>query len=296
MDRTWLVVTGALLLSGCAVEIPGTGVGGDGDGSGATGGAGSSSGPTEGKLSLNGLALDASALATLDPTPLGRWQSETEAVADSGSLDGLLAHPAGAEHLEYLALCALDEGTTLAAGGRSFPGLYGLGTGWVAAGCDESCQRWISACVLAHANGYGLAVTISLRGGHPGLRWDESIAAEFDLQEAAFYGNVFEVSGDIASPDQPLYACAGRALIAFDDDPAHEESSLDYLQKRICGAGDCGLTHTGPCVYPPFMSESVCGEDAGWDGYYANCEGENRADPTALPVYPEVITTYLVDE
>ena len=291
MDRPCLVLAGALLLAGCAVEIPGTESGG-----GDSSGTGSTSDPAGGKLSSNGLVLDVTALALLDPTALGRWESSSEAVADSGSLDGLLTHPAGAEHLEYLALCALDQGTTLSAGGRDYPGLYGLGTGWVASGCDESCQRWISGCLLAHANAYGVPVTVSLRGGHAGLVWDEAIAAEFDLQEAAFYGNVFEVTGDAFAVDQPLYACSGRALIAFDEDPEHRQSSLEYLQERICGTGDCGLTHTGPCVVPPFATESICRQDAGWDGYYANCEGESFDDPTVVPVYPEVITTYLVEE
>ena len=297
MDCPCFVLAGALLLSGCAVEIPGTEIGGgDSSGSGDSGGTGSTSDPAGGKLSSNGLVLDTSALALLDPTALGRWESSTIAVADSGSIDGLLSHAAGAEHLEYLALCALDEGTTLRADGRDYPGLYGLGTGWVADGCDESCQRWVSACLLAHANAYGIAVTVSLRGNQPGLVWDEAIAAQFELQEAAFYGNVFEVTGDIDGFDEPLYACSGRALIAFDEDPEHHESSHDYLQKRICGVGDCGLTLTGPCVYPPFATESICRQDAGWEGYYANCEGENYDDPELVPVYPEVITTYLVEE
>jgi hypothetical protein len=296
MDRTFLALAGALVLSGCAVELPGTGVGAgdDDDGSSATG---TSSGAAEGKLTLNGLALDMSALALLDPSALGHWASETEAIADSGSLDALLAHPAGAEHIEYLALCALDEGQTLSAGGVSYQGTYGLATQWVDSTCDESCQRWISACVLAHANKYGISVMISLRGAHRGLVWDQTIAQQYTLQEAAFYGNVFEVGG-YDSPEQPVYSCAGRALIAFDEDPDHQESSLDYLQKRICGAGStCGLTHKGPCVFPDIMEASTCSQDAGWDAYYGNCEGENSyQDPELVPVYPEVITTYLVEE
>jgi hypothetical protein len=293
MDRTHLVLTGALLLSGCAVEIGGTGAGaGDDDGSGATG---TTAGAAEGKLTLNGLALDMSALALLDPSALGHWASETEAVADSGSLDALLAHPAGAEHVEYLALCALDEGQTLTAGGVAYQGTYGLATQWVDSICDDSCQRWISACVLAHANKYGISVMVSLRGAHRGLVWDETIAQEYRLQEAAFYGNVFEIEG--ASAEPPVYSCAGRALIAFDEDPDHQESSLDYLQKRICGAGStCGLTHKGPCVFPDIMEASTCSQDAGWDAYYGNCEGDNYEDPMLAPVYPEVITTYLVEE
>jgi hypothetical protein len=293
MVRPYHALAGALLLAGCTVEIPGVELGGGDSGAAGTS---ASSDPVGGKLSSNGLALDQSALALLDPAPLGRWQSATEAVADSGSLDALLAHPAGAEHLEYIARCALDDGQTLSAGGASYPGLYGLATAWVDAGCDESCQKWLSACVLAHANGYGIEVTISLRGAHRGLAWDQAIAQEFTLQEAAFYGNVFQVA---SSELPPLYACSGRALIAWDEDPEHHESSLDYLQRRICGTGGpCGLDYSGPCVYPPVMQASTCARDAGWEDYYGDCEGESYEtyDPQQIPVYSEVITTYLVDE
>src|SRR5688500_5711921 len=96
------IVAGALaclLVPACTVEVPGTSIGG-----GDEGGSGTGSDSAEGKLSSNGLTLDFEALALLTPAPLGSWQSETEAVAD---LDELLAHPAGAAHVEYLATCAL---------------------------------------------------------------------------------------------------------------------------------------------------------------------------------------------
>ncbi|HEU5057599.1 MAG TPA: hypothetical protein VFU21_13790 [Kofleriaceae bacterium] len=290
MRCPWLALTATLLLAGCTVdgigsEDPGDGSGGDGVGS---------AGAAEGKLTLNGLALDLSVLIGLEPSALGHWESETVAIADSGSIDSLLAHPNGPEHLEYLALCALDEGTELVAGGARYPGLFGLGTEWVDAGCGDGCQRWISGCVLAHANAYGVSVEMSLRGAHPGMTWDDRIAEEFVLQEAAFYGNVFEVTG-LDYPGQPLYACIGRALIAWEDDPAREDTSLDYLQKRICGTGDCGLNSTGPCT-APVAEGSICSHDAGWEGYYADCEGESYVDPLHVPVYTEVVTSYLVEE
>ncbi len=298
MCRPWLALSGSLILAACTVEIPGTDLGGGDDSNGGGGsnggGTGSSSDPAGGKLTLNGLELDLLALMDLDPAALGHWESDTVAIADSGSIDPLLAHASGAEHLEYLALCALDEGTELVAGGASYPGLFGLGAEWVDAGCGESCQRWISGCVLAHANAYGIAVEMSLRGGHAGMTWDDQIASEFTLQEAAFYGNVFQVTG-LDYPRQPLYACYGRALLAWDDDDEDHESSIEYLRKRICGTGDCGLNNTGPCT-APVQAGSICAADAGWEGYYADCEGENFVDPEQIPVYPEVVTTYQVEE
>ncbi|HEY8142892.1 MAG TPA: hypothetical protein VIG06_09475 [Kofleriaceae bacterium] len=296
MLRPWHALAVALVVTGCTVVGTGVGSGEDPSGGESGGGddTGSTSDPAGGKLTLNGLGLDRSVLADLDPSALGHWESDTVAIADSGSIDPLLAHANGAEHLEYLALCALDQGTELVAAGEHYPGLFGLGTEWVDGGCGESCQRWISGCLLAHANAYGVPVEVSLRGANPGMAWDDQIVDEFTLQEAAFYGNVFEVTS--ASSRQPLYACIGRALIAWDDDEEHPDNSLDYLQKRICGTGDCGLISTGPCT-APVEPGSICSHDAGWDGYYADCEGESSVtDPLQIPIYPEVVTTYLVEE
>jgi len=291
MRRPWLALMGSLILAACTVEIPGTDLGGD-DSNG--GGTGSSSGAAEGKLTLNGLVLDLYVLMDLDAAALGHWESDTVAIADSGSIDALLAHANGAEHLEYLALCALEEGTELVAAGERYPGLFGLGTEWVDAGCGESCQRWISGCVLAHANAYGIPVEMSLRGSHAGMTWDDQIVEQFTLQEAAFYGNVFQVTGP-DYPRQPLFACIGRALVAWDDDEDHPDTSITYLQERICGTGDCGLNSTGPCTAPIQMG-NICARDAGWEDYYADCQGENYDDPLQIPVYPEVVTTYLVEQ
>lgn len=295
MRRPSLALIASLLLAGCTLEgIGGSDPGGEGPDDGSGGDGTGSSGAAEGKLTLNGLALDLSVLVDLEPTALGHWESDTVAIADSGSLDALLAHPNGPEHLEYLALCALGDGTELVAGESRYPGLFGLGTEWVEAGCGTSCQRWISGCLLAHANAYGVPVEMSLRGAHAGMTWDEQIAARFDLQEAAFYGNAFEVTG-LDFPRQPLFACVGRALIAWDDDPVRDGSSLDYLQRRICGTGDCGLNSTGPCT-APVAAGNICSHDAGWEGYYADCQGENFDDPLQTPIFPEVVTAYLVEE
>jgi hypothetical protein len=277
---------GVIAIGGCTVELtvaPDSG-----------GGEGSSSDSIEGKLSNNGLALSPEALLLLEPTPIGRWDGKV-ALASGGALGQLATHPAGLEHIEYLALCALDQGSSLEIQVEGelhrLPGLFGLAPGWVSDGCEGSCQRWVSACLLAHANAYGLAVTVSMRGEHPGLAWDPGIEAEFTLQEAAFYGNVFALAGTSAAT-RPLYACGGRALFGV---AADAERSWDYLQRRICGAGsNCGLQNAGPCHFS-IAAGSACRGDAGPRGFYRDCLGEDLSAPLApAPVYPEAITTYLV--
>ena len=288
--RLTAISLAAAALGACTVEI--TGRPGPVDGE-APGGGGSSPGAAEGKLSNNGLALSPGALALLEPAPIGRWDGAV-AIADGAALADLAAHPAGLEHIEYLALCALDEGSALeveiAGETHQLPGLFGLAPGWVTAPCEGSCQRWLSACLLAHANAYGVSVTVSLRGDHPGLTWDEEIEAEFTLQEAAFYGNVFELDAT-SLLDRPLHACSGRALIGDDTDETAVRS-FDYLQQRICGVGSsCGLQNAGPCHFS-IPAASACKRDAGTRGFYGDCLAQ-LADPLA-PVYAEAITTYLV--
>ena len=212
-----------LSLAACSIDVaslPGGGTGGGGSGGGIGGGT---SDPEAGKLSSNGLALDFDTLAAFDPTrPLAHWDAATSTIADAATGDAAALAPVlsrgdGLEHLAYLSLCALDRGTELAvtdpADGSTvhFPGLYGLAPGWVDGTCDQGCQRWVSACLLAHANAFGDSVMISMRGDNPGIVWDSTIETDYPLQEGAFYGNAFAAPNPLGQ--RPVFACLGRALI-----------------------------------------------------------------------------------
>ena len=140
---------------------------------------------------------------------------------------------------------------------------------WKESSCDQECQRWITACLLAHANGLSQPVPISLHGPHPGL--PEPIVG-FDYQDAAFYGNVF--LGE-------LFACSGGLLSG--NDGALVES---ILTGRICGLSQaCDLTYTGFCAELPGLG-GACQFDGGYSLGFSECQG-------ASTIYLEVITTYL---
>lgn len=259
-------------------EEPG---GGGGDGSGGSGPSGSES--VDGKLSSNGLYLAPAALLALGTGPL---TSTSQGVAD------LLAREDGARHLEYTALCALDAGTSLTVGGETYPGLYGLAPEWMDESCDGSCQRWVTACLLAHTNVGGFSVEISMRGAHPGMAWSPEIEETFDIQEAGFYGNLFVHDESTGGPG--LYACMGRGLISFDEVQSSPDDEYDssYLVERVCSTGAaCGLMSTGPCYFPDFEEASTCENDAGVRGFYSDCHVDLNTQTG--PMYPEVITTYL---
>lgn len=258
------------VLAGCAVEV-GPGPSGPGtDGTGGTGDLGPGGGGRQ--IPTNGLHIDPLQLAQLQTAPLsGDWVD---------GVDGDL--------LAYVAVCALAEDQELA-GTR---GYYGLATAWADAPCDGACQRWVSACLLAHANAFSEPVQISPRGAHPGLAAPDPA---FDFQEAAFYGNVF--TGDAAALE--MFGCAGRGL--FDASQAIDGGDY-YLRGRICGVSPaCGMINTGLCnVIPdPTIIEvpgiGACEIDGGLAGAYGDCHVGDRleGEPRESPVVAEVITVYL---
>jgi hypothetical protein len=280
---------------GCTIEVPsilddpGSD---DGDDSGGSGGGPGGSDAVEGKLSSNGLRLAPAAMLTLGTEPLGAWVDTTTAEAAPGVVADLLGRADGAEHLEYTALCALDAGTSLLVGGVTYPGLYGFAPEWVDQPCDESCQRWVTACLLAHTNVAGYNVEISMRGEHPGMAWNGEIEQDFAIQEAGFYGNLWQRDEYSFAP--AIYACVGRGLISFDAvQSSDSEVGHEYLLERMCSTGAaCGLVSTGPCYFPPIEDASTCEGDAGDAGFYADCHIDPASQDSG-PTYPEVVTTYL---
>jgi hypothetical protein len=243
-----------------------------------------------GKISTNGLRLDDAAIAALDTAPLGDgWISEFEVRAAPSHARALGASEAGRELLRYVAYCALPSDETLVVelpggdGVYELPGRVGLAPAWTDAPCDETCQRWMSACLLAHANGQSAPVEIALRGEHPALAWSLAIEDEFEVEEAAFYGNLF-------APRREKYACMGRGF--FDGSWAGQTS---YLEGRICGlTGGCGLQPTGTChslTGDRFPDTGTCRRGGEGGEAYGDCHVKAR--DRASPYYAEVVTVYL---
>jgi hypothetical protein len=169
--------------------------------------------------------------------------------------------------LAYLAVCALADDdyliSTASDGTRyRFEGHVALAPGWQLGAITASQGRWISACLLAHANNYALPVTIDLRGDHPALAG--APGEGFDQQEAGFYGDLFG-SGDI-------FACIGSSPSDPDGDP-----------QRVCGRTDqCRFTIMGAC--DPGSLQPVC---AGGPDVYRDCEADD-----SQVTFAEVITVY----
>lgn len=136
----------------------------------------------------------------------------------------------GREFVRYLADCALGAGVVAyadVAGQRhEFPGAMGLVPHWLHRPLTEAEQRWVSACILARTNYFGVEGKISLRADHspyPALATTDEERREFTLHEGDFFGNLFA--------DPPVAAVAwGRATPEQRHDPV--------FQLRVCTAED----------------------------------------------------------
>jgi hypothetical protein len=160
-----------------------------------------------------------------------------------------------------------DGGSADAASPDGGAGLYG----W----CDESCQRWVSACVLARTNAYGVHVTISMRApapadtppGHeqqyaairnalatsPDVDGGDGGGSEvsiFSIREGAYYGNIF------ATAPTPL-VCSGPSPSCTTPGPL---SSTCYTECAPAGPPPAlpdGGAYSGPATTPIAATPSL---------------------------------------
>jgi len=223
-------------------------------------------------LSLNALSLNALSLNALSPSAL----SSIQAPGSSGQL---------ARHaLRYIVSCSLGKGASFgfswvdSAGvqhAENYPGLLGLASGWASGPIGEVEERWVSACLMARVNWYGVSVLISSRGHHGELKkaTDQELA-EFTHPEGAFWGNLF-------SNTPEAYACY---------EPA--EAAYVRQKQRDCAAGhlgtqgmiqSCGMIQIlGAC-------ENYCKQPQPKWGYRKDCQ----AAPGSASKTDQVMTVFL---
>jgi hypothetical protein len=217
-------------------------------------------------LQLNGLQLNGISLKELSESPLPLKEK---------ALNKLSKESGSREILKVICNCALgadDELVVLTDDAKhTFPGSLGLAPEWMDNPLSLEGQRWVSACLLAHVNYFGMPIQISLRGATPALVNDTHEVKDYKAQEGAFFGNLFVEEPFIAS-------CIGKDGLATNEFPV--------LKYRICatsvtdGKTICGFIAAGNC-------EEVCETEG--NGVYVNC-GCSAEDKDK--VY-EVITVYL---
>lgn len=183
------------------------------------------------------------------------------------SNEGWLLGSDSLEMARYMVECALPAGDSVTKTVNDqeivLDGLLGLAPEWKTDECNQDCQEWVSACLLARTNVSGEMVQIWVGGEHEAL---DSEGPEGTLLEGAFYGNLF-------NDPEGKYICEGstHALVAA------------RRQGRTCSNGSCGFTEYKNC-----HSHSRCTMD-GPHGVPSNCKTGKHA--TSAPYH--TIVTYV---
>ena len=217
----------------------------------------------ENALTANALTANALTANALTANALTANALTANALTANGLRD-----PLGRELLKYVVSCALPAGAMVSVnvdGQRyDFAGSLGVASEWGRAGgsCDRSCQRWVSACVLARVDAAGVQREISVRGDNRALRPDVLELLQYRHREATYYGNLF-------AEGQPRYLCLSPGATS---DP------------RVCGPSlsDCPMTVVGEC-------DDAC-DHRGAFGTFDDCHTSVRQHGAS---FAETVTVFL---
>lgn len=156
-------------------------------------------------------------------------------VAGLDPAGALLADEDNHALVRYLTECALPDGASITkvVDGEEieFAGRLGLAPEWEDEACDQDCQEWVSACLLARTNVSGQSVELWLRADHPAIGSGKSLS--FPVYEGSFFGNLFVEDGG-------RNVCRGVLVGPV----------VAFLDGRTCSnelGGDCGFTKLDDC-------------------------------------------------
>jgi hypothetical protein len=146
----------------------------------------------------------------------------------------LLLDPDRRNTVRYMVECALPagHGITKQVGDEllAFDGSMGLAPEWEDGECDEDCQEWVSACLLARTNVSGKSVAIWMRADHPAI--GDGTNPAYPAYEASFFGNLFAASDS-------QYYCEGSKAGTL----------MGELVGRTCTQSEaCGFTKYANCA------------------------------------------------
>ncbi|ADO74819.1 hypothetical protein [Stigmatella aurantiaca] len=208
-------------------------------------------------LSVNGLSVNGLSVNGLSVNGLSVNGLSTQAFREWFNLDPALNDVT----MRYVVRCAMSESESLTwlnprtGEHHTWTGQLALAPGW-SAGLPPSVseQQAITACLAAHANKFGLHISISVLGrdalGLP-IPFTNRELTTYSEREACFFGNLFTHEGIHAANDRP-------------------ELSADESTSRACGLSSDGdgsgcapIAHEGAC-------EDFCTLDP-TRTYYTHC-------------------------
>jgi len=268
---------------------------------------------TTNRLAQNRLAQNKLAANRLAQNRLAQNSlSSTSLEADLATAE-LLSTSDGREVYSYIIGCALPETWTIEAtipGAQNtappdtlyacanerctFLGGLGLAQHWIDHKLDPKGQRWVTACLLARVNLHETTEAISLRGLAPELTVTVDEAELYNVQEGAFFGNIF------TDDDGPLdwNACRGEGQAS---------GEFGGLNLRDCAEPDpadpshtlCGFNYAGDCAdfTPELPSPYACRSLDDEEGFYGDCHAdEGEGHWPGSRTYREIITIYVTGE
>lgn len=197
------------------------------------------------RLAVNRLAVNRLAVNRLAVNRLAVNRLAVNGMAEaSADAEALAAEDGGLELLAYMVSCALPERDSLSVAGQVLFGSIGLAPQWLDEGLDVPAQRWLSACLLARVNYFGVEVRLSMRGTAAALSTTAEERAAYGLYEGAFWGDLF--GGEVAEKSSCTSALKATAP-QTGTMPLRECTVTD----AATGLTRCGYTPAGVC-------EDVC--------------------------------------
>jgi hypothetical protein len=242
---------------------------------------------TMNRLTMNGLVTNRVIATAIAENSLAVGRTDGALQANPVS-DPMLATPEGREYFSYIVSCALPQGDVVAASTGHYEGSMGLAPEWEHRAMTTSEKRWVSACLLARVNAYGISVELSLRGDHAALAAGDAELEVFTQPEGAFYGDVF--ASDATKME--MVACRGAAQAAGESGAL---VNRDCTEPAGNGLTVCGFKYAGDCLdfSPQTPSAYAC-------SYQLNGYQDCHKRPSAGMWEPgsghsEVITSFLAE-
>jgi hypothetical protein len=268
-----VVVAIAINTPGCAVE--------DGHELGAIASSEHALRTDNGLMLRNGLRFD-NGLRLLDGERLdhglavGHGLSVEHGLSTEAGLSassGFLTSEAGQELVSYLVECTLPLGRSITksdpvhGGTMTFDGFVGLAPAWETGPCDQDCQQWVSACLLARTNALGQSRSIELVANHPAIGTRRTRPWTYLFEEAGFYGNLF-----LDPPSSN--ACLGSGGV------------VSALQTRLCG-----LVPWLTCGFDDLLNTCFLLDECSGRVHdtYVGCRDDARAPHHTITTYTKLL-------
>jgi hypothetical protein len=218
---------------------------------------------TENKLSANKLSANKLSANKLSANKLS---------ANSLASRDMLSTADGREVMSYVVGCALPSGQSITLqdnGGAShtFTGRHNLAPQWATRAPTVAERRWVSACLLARTNVFGVPVSISMRhDSYLPLASTTTERTQYSNVEGAFWGDLFGTT-------PVLYACGSRNWAQY-----AQQSFRACALSQSGSYTDCNFQYMGRCDTGPACTDTVAP--------YNGCR-------VGATTYSEVITIYL---